>query len=327
VGFGRSLTLGVEEELLLVDESTLALASGVSRILPERTKRLKTELFECLIETTTPVCESAAEALAELTALRRDVVARAASQGLRIHAAAMHPFSRGIDQEIVPEPRYLKMKAEVGPAIFRQVVCGLHVHVGMPDEAACLRGLEGVLRWLPEVLALSANSPYRDGEESGLRSSRAGRLGELPRAAAPPVFETWADWEQLTAGRDYTRMWWDVRPHPRLGTLEVRIADQQTDVGRSAAFAALLQALAAEAIESSPAVVDREEYAERRLAAARGTLAPGDLAGAAEPAARRLGTWELVRDLLDAPAEAERQLAVGRADGVLAVAADVVERT
>ena len=325
--FERFGTLGVEEELLLVDESTLALASGVSQILPERTERLKTELFECLVETTTPVCESADEALAELTALRREVVRRAATRGLRVHAAAMHPFSRGIDQEIVPEPRYLKMKAEVGPAIFRQVVCGLHVHVGMPDEEACLRGLEGVLRWLPEVLALSANSPYRDGEESGMRSSRAGRLGELPRAAAPPVFRSWADWEELTAGRDYTRMWWDVRPHPRLGTLEVRIADQQTDVGRSAAFAALLQALAAEAVESQPETVDREEYALRRRAAAEGALAADGLGVAAEAAARRLGTWELVRDLLAAPPEAERQLAVGRADGIRAVAADVVERT
>jgi carboxylate-amine ligase len=325
--FGRSLTLGVEEELMLVDEPSLALASGVSEILPERTERLKTELFECLVETTTPVCESADEVLEELRALRREVVRRAATRRLLVHAAAMHPFSRGIDQDIVPEPRYVKMKAEVGPAIFRQVVCGLHVHVGMPDPEACLRALEGVLAWLPEVLSLSANSPYRDGEESGLRSSRAGRLGELPRAAAPPVFRTWADWEELTAGRDYTRMWWDVRPHPRLGTLEVRIADQQTDVGRSTAFAALLQALAAEALDSSTEVVDREDYSRRRKRAAAEALPLAGLAARAEPAARRLGTWELVERLLASPSEVDRQLAVGRADGVPAVAADIVERT
>ena len=325
--FGRFLTLGVEEELLLVDGRTLALRSGVSEILPERTERLKTELFECLVETTTPVCDSADEAHEELVELRREVAQRAATRGLRIHAAAMHPFSRGIDQEIVPEPRYVKMKAEIGPAIFRQVVCGLHVHVGMPDEDACLRGLEGVLRWLPEVLSLSANSPYRDGEESGLRSSRAGRLGELPRAAAPPVFRAWADWEELTAGRDYTRMWWDVRPHPRLGTLEVRIADQQTDIGRSTAFAALLQALAAEAVEATSEVVDRDEYALRRRRAAESGLPVDGLARFVEPAARRLDTWDRVRDLLTAPAEVERQLDVGRAEGVGAVAADIVERT
>ena len=326
--FGRSLTLGVEEELFLVDRETLALRSGASRIVDHpQTKQLKFELFECLVETATPVCDSVEEIAAELSALRRAVVDRAAPHGLRIHAAAMHPFSRGADQEIVPEPRYLKMKAEVGPDIFRQLVCGLHVHIGMPDPEACLRALEGVLRWLPEVLSLSANSPYRDGEESGLRSSRARRLGELPRSAAPPVFGTWADWEEHTAGRDYTRMWWDVRPHPRLGTLEVRIADQQTDVRRSAAFAALLQALAAEAIESSPETVDREEYLRRRAQAGAERLPTDALAAAAAPAASRLGTAGLVRDLLAAPSEVDRQLEVGRAQGVEAVAADIVERS
>jgi glutamate---cysteine ligase / carboxylate-amine ligase len=325
--FGRFLTLGVEEELMLVDARSFALASGVSLIVPERTARLKTELFECLVETTTPVCESAAEALAELQGLRRDVVARAEPHGLRIHAAGLHPFSRGADQEIVPEPRYVKMKAEIGPEIFRQVVCGLHVHVGMPDPEGCLRALEGVLRWLPEVLSLSANSPYRDGEETGLRSRRAGRLAELPRAAAPPVFRTWADWEAHTAGRDYTRMWWDARPHPRLGTLEIRIADQQTDVRRSAAFAALLQALAADALEREQEPVDRDEYAERRLRAARGDLPLDGLRAAVEQAARGLATHETVTELLAAPPEADLQLAVGRAHGVEAVAADVAERS
>jgi len=326
--FGRSLTLGVEEELFLVDRSTLALRSGASLIVGHPpAKDLKYELFECLVETATPVCESVDELGEVLARQRREVAERAEPHGLRIHAAAMHPFSRGIDQEVVPEPRYLKMKAEVGPDIFRQLVCGLHVHVGMPDPEACLRGLEGVLRWLPEVLSLSANSPYRDGEESGLRSSRARRLGELPRSAAPPVFRSWADWEEHTAGRDYTRMWWDVRPHPRLGTLEIRIADQQTDVRRSAAFAALLQALAAGAIDASPEVVDREEYLRRRKLAAAERLPVEALAAAVEPAAARLGTAEVVHDLLVAPPEVDRQLAIGRAEGVEAVAADIVERS
>jgi glutamate---cysteine ligase / carboxylate-amine ligase len=325
--FGRFLTLGVEEELMLVDVRSLALASGVSRILPVRTERLKTELFECMVETTTTVCESAEEALEELEGLRRDVARRAAGAGLRLHAAGTHAFSSGADQEIVPEPRYLKMKAELGRALFRQIVCGLHVHVGMPDPETCLRALEGVLRRLPEVLSLSANSPYADGHETGHRSVRVGRLAELPRASAPPVFRSWADWEAFTAGRDYTRMWWDARPHPRLGTLEVRIADQQTDVQRSAGLAALVQALAAEAAESALEPVDREEYARRRALAADGAVPFDGLAAAAEPAARRLGTWELVAQLSREPPEAERQLLVGREDGVHAVAADVVART
>jgi glutamate---cysteine ligase / carboxylate-amine ligase len=326
--FGRSLTLGVEEELFLVDHEAFALQSAASRIVGRPpTKRLKYELFECLVETATPICESVEQLAEVLVSLRRAVADRADPHGLCIHAAAMHPFSRGVDQDIVPEPRYLKMKKEVGPEIFRQVVCGLHVHIGMPDPEACLRALEGVLRWLPEVLSLSANSPYRDGEESGLRSSRAGRLGELPRSAAPPVFRTWADWEEHTAGRDYTRMWWDVRPRPRLGTLEVRIADQQTDVRRATAFAALLQALAAEATDSRPEIVDRDDYLRRRKLAAAERIPTDGLVAAAAPAAGRLGTTELVRELLAAPSEVDRQLEVGRADGVRAVAADIVERS
>jgi glutamate---cysteine ligase / carboxylate-amine ligase len=325
--FGRFLTLGVEEELMLVDPRSHALASGVSTILPERTERLKTELFECIVETTTPVCESAGQVLEELRALRREVDGRARAAGLALLASGSHPFSRGDEQEIVPEPRYRKLKAELGEAVFRQIVCGLHVHVGMPDPETCLRAFEGMLRWLPAMLSLSANSPYLEGEEVGPRSGRAGRLAELPRAEAPPVFGTWPDWQAYMAGRDYTRMWWDVRPHPRLGTLEVRIADQQTDVARSAAIAALVQALAAEASESAHVPADRDEYNRLRADGARGGLPTDALGAAAEPAARRLDTWEQVAALLAAPPEAERQLAVGRASGLRAVASDLVART
>jgi carboxylate-amine ligase len=312
---------------MLVDPGSLELASGVSRILPERTERLKTELFECVVETTTPVCESAAEVLDELRGLRAEVARRAHGHGLELLASGSHPFSRGMDQEIVPEDRYAKMKAELGPAIYRQIVCGLHVHVGMPDPEACLRAFEGVLRWLPEVLSLAANSPYLEGEETGVRSGRATRLAELPRSQAPPVFRSWDEWETFTAGRDYTRMWWDIRPHPRLGTLEVRMADQQTDVRRSAALAALVQAVASDTMDGPLQIADREDYARRRLEGAAGDLPLDGLREAAERAARRLETWPVVERLLDEPAEAERQLAVGDGGDLRAVAADLVERT
>src|SRR5580765_8207160 len=134
--FGRALTIGVEEELQLVDPETLALAPGVEKLLgPEG---LKTELFSCLIETNTPVCESAAEALAELVRLRRHVREAAAREGLAVAGAGSHPFSRAEEQQIVAEPRYLKMLDELGPKLRRQLVCGLHVHVGMESFEACL---------------------------------------------------------------------------------------------------------------------------------------------------------------------------------------------
>ncbi len=307
---------------MLLDAETLELAPGVERLLgPEG---LKTELFSCLIETNTPVCESAAEALAELVRLRAVVREAAASEGLAVAGAGSHPFSRAEEQEIVAEPRYLKMLAELGPKLRRQLVCGLHVHVGMESFDACLRTLAAIVPWLPDILALSLNSPYMRGEETGALSSRAARLGELPRGAQPPSFASPEEWEATieATGEDYTRSWWDARPHPRLGTLEVRIADQPTDVARSAALAALIQALCAGA--PVPADGARDSYLSRRAAAAGlGDAQTAELLALVEPAARDLGTWDLVETLRGSP-EAQRQLATGRRDGPVAVAAELV---
>ena len=301
--FGRSLTLGVEEELLLLDPETLALAPGVERLLPE--EGLKTELFSCLVETNTPVCETAAEARTELVRLRRLVVERAAREGLAVAASGSHPFSIPEEQRIVQEPRYLKMVDELGSVAKGQLVCGLHVHVGMPSFDDCLRTLRGITPWLPAVLELSANSPYLAGEETGELSSRFSRLHRLPRGGPPPALATVEEWDAVVAaaGVDYTRIWWDARPHPRLGTLEVRIADQATSVDRAAALVALVQALCAAPPEPGPDLVD-----------------------AVEPAARELGTWEVV-ETLRGPVEALRQLEVGRRDGLAAVADDLVRRS
>jgi carboxylate-amine ligase len=301
--FARALTLGVEEELMLLDPSSFALAPGVERLLGP--PGLKTELFSCLVETNTPVCETAFEARDELVRLRRLVRERAHAEGLVVAAAGAHPFSSGADQQIVQEPRYLEMLEELGPVARGQLVCGLHVHVGMESFASCLFALEAIRPWLSELLELSANSPYLEGEETGALSSRLPRLWELPRAGPPPRLETVADWEAAVeaAGVDYTRIWWDMRPHPRLGTLEVRILDQPTSVDRAAAFVALVQALCAAPPEEGRGLLD-----------------------AVEPAARALGTWELVQTLRGPP-EAMRQLEVGRRDGLEAVAAELVRRS
>ena len=241
---------------MLLDPETLALAAGVERLLGP--PGLKTELFSCLVETNTRVCETADELLDELVRLRELARSRAHEAGLAVAATGSHPFSQPEEQEIVQEPRYLAMLAE-RPAARRQLVCGLHVHVGMKSFEHCLATLEAILPWLPAVLALSVNSPYLEGAEPGSLSGRAGRLLELPRSGAPPVLDSVATWERVVAaaGGDYTRIWWDVRPHPRFGTLEVRIADQQTSVTRAAAFAALVQALCVAALRPRRAAVPR----------------------------------------------------------------------
>jgi carboxylate-amine ligase len=321
-GFGRSLTVGVEEELLLLDPDTLELHPGVERLLgPEG---LKTELFSCLVETNTPACETVDDARAELVRLRGVVGAAAAREGLVYAASGSHPFSQPEEQPIVGEKRYLQMLDELGPSARRQLVCGLHVHVGMTSFDECLRTLAALVPRLPSVLALSLNSPYLVGAETGALSSRAARLLELPRAGEPPPFASPEQWQAAIAatGADYTRSWWDARPHPRFGTLEVRIADQPTNVDRSAALAAVIQAFCA-APAPPPPNRSRNAYLERRAAAARGSAPVSELLELVRPAARALGTWDLVETLRE-PVEALRQLETGRREGLHAATAELV---
>lgn len=317
------LSLGVEEELFLVDAQTLDPAPLGPELAAGREPRLKTELFACIAEITTPICAGPEEVLDELRGLRADVAALAEPHGAVLLASGTHPTARGEGQPIAPGPVYEEVAAQLGTGVFRQLVCGLHVHVGVAGEDSCLGALEGVLPWLPVVLSLSANSPFADGVDAGLRSARAERLAELPSGGAPPIFRTWTDWETRTAGLDYRRLHWDVRPHPEYGTLEVRIADQQTDVRRSAAFAGLVQALVLACGEGPAEPYDRDLYAARRLRAAAEPPDTRELAAVLEPAARELGTWKLVRGLLASRPEAERQLEVG----LTAVARELADRS
>jgi glutamate---cysteine ligase / carboxylate-amine ligase len=292
VSFGRSApySLGVEEELFLVDAETLEPVPIAARVVPDPGPRIKHELFASVVEITTPVCTDAGEVFEELRRLRTEVAARAAEHRAAILAAGTHPTARGAGQPTTDDPLYRKIAKSLGPALDRQFVCGLHVHVAVPDEETCLRALEGVLPELPDVLALSANSPFVDGVDSGLRSARADALVALPAGGAPPPFRTWADWEARTAGVDYRRLHWDIRPHPNYGTLEVRIADQPTELRRSAALAGMIQQLVIAAAGTEPQPYDRDLYAERRARAAR------------EPSERTL---------LGSRPEAERQLEIG----------------
>jgi carboxylate-amine ligase len=261
-------SLGVEEELMLVEAVTLLPArDGFSRVFGTATDRVKPELFESFVEITTPVFETPEEIEAELRALRHEVAGRAAEHGLTVLAVGSHPTSRG-RIPIVPVKRYERLKQQLGPKLYRQTVCGLHVHVGIPDPDTCLRAFEGVVPRLPELLADSANSPFWEGEESGWRSIRAERLLEMPTGGTPPVLRSWDDW-QAASRDDSTRRHWDAWPRPEYGTLEVRVMDQPTSVRRSAEFAARVQQLVREAAEEGGEPVDREAYSAARERAAR----------------------------------------------------------
>ena len=261
-------SLGVEEELMLVDAETLEPArEGFSRVFGEATERIKPELFESFVEITTGVVETAEEAEAELRALRFEVAERAAEHGLALLATGSHPTARGI-VPIVPVERYRKLKSQLGARLYRQRVCGLHVHVSVPDPDTCLRAFEGVVPRLPGLLAASANSPFWDGADSGWRSVRSQILLEMPTGGTPPLLRSWNDWEAASR-QDSTRRHWDAWPRPVYGTLEVRVMDQPTSLRRTAEIAAEVQRLVREAADFSGDPFDRDEYAAQRERAAR----------------------------------------------------------
>jgi glutamate---cysteine ligase / carboxylate-amine ligase len=267
-GAAPAWSLGVEEELMLVDAETLEPArDGFSHVFGEATERIKPELFESFVEITTGVVETAEEAEAELRALRHEVAERAASHRLAVLATGSHPTARGI-VPIVPVERYRKLKAQLGPRLYRQRVCGVHVHVSVPDPDTCLRAYEGIVPRLPGLLADSANSPFWDGSDSGWRSFRSQILLEMPTGGTPPVLRSWADWEAASR-HDSTRRHWDAWPRPVYGTLEVRVMDQPTSLRRTAEITAEVQRLVREAAEFSGEALDRDEYATQRERAAR----------------------------------------------------------
>lgn len=360
-GWGRTppWSIGLEEEVMLVDARTFDLVPAGPDLVADAESldlpgRLKTELFAAVVELNTVESSTVEEAFDAVRRLRSAAAELAERRGLRLLAAGSHPVARPETQEIVDEPRYTDFVAYAGISARRQGVNGLHVHVSMPSSEACFHALEGILPWLPVILALSANSPYLGGEETGLASNRAEILAELPRTGAPPAFASYGEWEvfverfvRLGISSDYTRFWWDVRPHPRFGTLEVRMPDQPTAVGLTGSFAALVQALCATVLDEPARPFDpgaRGVYHQNRWAASR--FGPGaelihpdgeraarvpelarELVELVAPAAEHLGSAELLAALPTDRCEGEQQLAIGRRDGLAAVCADLLERS
>ena len=334
-GSSEPFTVGIEEELFCLDGETLA-----PRPFPREAldgARLKEELFASVVELNTGVHRTVAEAVGELASLRSRAKEAAAEAGLVLAAAGTWPTAVPEEQPVGESPAYRKFVDYAGPSARRQYVSGLHVHVGMESPESCMAALEAVLPWLPLVLALSANSPYVAGADTGLRSARAEILALLPRSGAPPVFSSYEDWErfverlvELGLADEITRVWWDIRPHPRFGTLEIRIPDQPTRLEETAALAALLQSMASRLVADGPA--DRGLYAQNRWAAARF----GRQAELVHPDGSRLASVpELVEELTerlgaqspDLPDQAEEQLELGRSDGLEPLCRRLVDLT
>jgi glutamate---cysteine ligase / carboxylate-amine ligase len=253
-GSSRPLSLGVEEELLIVDEAgdLIHAAEDVLESVPaDFAERVSSEIFTEQIELKTGICDGADAVLDDLDEARAAIF----DSGFELLGCGLHPNSKVGEAILVAKPRYEVVQKDLG-SLLRTPPCGLHVHVGMPDPETAVRLTNAFRHYLPVLQALSANSPFQEGLDSGHASARTMVVGSYPRFQVPREFRDYEDFlevaDQLSAAAgvdDYTYIWWDVRPHPRLGTVEVRAVDVQTDVGTSAAIAALIQAIAAKEID------------------------------------------------------------------------------
>jgi carboxylate-amine ligase len=274
-------TLGVEEELHIVDATTGELVPKVEEImsrLPEDLKEaVSYELFQSVLEIKTPPCTTVVEAGWRLRELRSHVGAWAAACGTALASAGTHPFSRYVDQKITDQERYKRVIENLRWVAQREVIFGQHIHVGVPGEEEAIEAHNRLAEQVPLLLALSANSPYWQGIDTGFESARVKVFETFPRAGLPPTFPDYAAFESyvdlmVSAGAmdDYTFCWWDVRPHPNIGTIELRVLDSQASLASAVALAALTQCLVVEILSrNARGPYDRELTSENKWRAAR----------------------------------------------------------
>ncbi len=257
--FGREepFRLGMEEELLLVDPASLELANVSSRILPGVRVRADAgkamhDVYEPLVELASPVVDDAQAGAAVLHELREAV----RGAGPTLVGCGLHPTAAFGAVEHVQQARYAAIADQMRGLLRRTPTCALHIHVGMPDPETAIRACDRMRPWLPVLQALAAASPYWHGLDSGFDTARAQHFRGYPRAIIPPAFGSWAGYERFTSQwvraadvEDYTFLWWDLRPHPRLGTLEIRAMDAQASLDAVAGLSALVHGLVLVAVE------------------------------------------------------------------------------
>jgi carboxylate-amine ligase len=298
-GSEAPFALGVEEELLLVDDSNELRDAG-PRILDDADPdegHVTGELFQAMVETNSEISATAGETTETLRRVRRELL----DSGARLIGAGVHPTAVPGDADVHQTERFTLIEDSL-QGVLRTPICGQHVHVGMPDEETAVRAYNGIRIHVPLINALAANSPFWFGEDSGLASARTVIFRSYPRAAMAPAFDDFAHFKRVTrevcvAGGldDYTHIWWDVRLHPKLGTIEVRAPDTQHRLERAGAIAALIHCLARiEAERDQDEIPSREALAESSFQATRHGLAAnllsrdGESVPAAELAAETL---------------------------------------
>jgi carboxylate-amine ligase len=322
VNYGSSTpySLGVEEEFQLLNADSFDLTSRFDEVLAASGDhpQIKPELLQSTAEVATEPARTVGAAIEQARELRRRVGDAAGELGVCFASAGTHPFSRYEHQDVTEQPRYQELIEAMRWVAERELIFGLHVHVGLQTAQEAIAVANALRTWLPELLALSANSPFWHGRDTGLASTRSKVFDTFPRSGLPPAFSSFEEFELLVergvktnSFADYTYIWWDLRPHPKLGTLEIRVCDGQTRIGTVAAITALVQSLVAtlaERYESEGALQTQPVtlIAENKWRAARYGLdtdlvdlehdterpareALQALVDLARPAARRLG--------------------------------------
>ncbi|MGB9183254.1 MAG: carboxylate-amine ligase [Solirubrobacteraceae bacterium] len=306
---GHAYTLGIEEELMILDAESLELVNAIEAMLePALVGEIKPELMESVLEISTNPCANITEAGGQLVALRRQVAETASSKGMAIGSAGTHPFAMWEDQRIVARPRYRDLISALRFVARQELIFGMHVHVGVDDPDKAIHVANGMRVHLPVLLGLSANSPFWRADLTGMASTRTPIFRAFPRVGIPPTYQDWADYErqidfmiEARVIEDYTYLWHDVRPHPAFGTVEIRVMDSQTHVEHSLGLAALVQAMVRElAIHfdagKSLSTYPWEMLDENKWLAARHGL-EGELVDL--PGSDRVGTRALARRLLE----------------------------
>ena len=351
-GSGQPFSIGVEEELFLVDPVTGRQTNSSTAVLErvgDTVGTVERELHACQIELITNVHTSVGEAVRELAELRRTVI----KTGAALLGSGTHPAADEGDAVITDKERYERIHFLLGDAVVTPVG-GLHVHVGMPDSETAIKAFNGLRRELPLLQALAANSPFRHGRDTGLASARELSLRGWPRSGAPRALRDFADFcemSQLLAGAadvpDYTWFWWKLRPHPRLGTVEIRALDAQASLADAGALIALVHCLARDAAERErvddppPELLEEGMFRAARfgvhgeLPDTQGTQRPvtellQDALGRADAWARELGCVDelaALPELLKRGGGAGMQRSAYEIAGIDAVLRDLLQRS
>ncbi len=272
-----TFTLGIEEEYQTVDPETRDLRSHIATEMLAQGKirleeRVKAEMHQSVIEVGTRICGTIQEAQEDLFDLRRNMIRLAQENGLMLVAGATHPFADWRSQEIYPDPRYDQVVEDLQLVARSNLIFGLHVHIGVEDKEAAIRIMNSLRYFLPHILALSTNSPFWLGMETGYKSYRAKVFEHFPRTNLPDSFSSYSEFEdyvnllvKTNCIDNAKKIWWDIRPHPFFSTVEVRACDIPLRAQESIAIAALIQATACKLWHLHSRNVDYRQYSRPLL--------------------------------------------------------------